>query len=71
MTPGRSAPAIYETPSPLSDTPGEDDEVMTRAPADDAPVEPAQSLGDPELHPDPAITDPGAEAPIAEGGEQA
>ena len=41
------------------------------APADDAPVEPAQSLGDPELHPDPAITDPGAEAPIAEGGEQA
>ena len=41
------------------------------APADDAPVEPAQSLGDPELHPDPAITDPGAEAPVAEGGEQA
>ena len=41
------------------------------APADDAPVEPAQSLGDPELHPDPAITDPDAEAPIAEGGEQA
>ena len=41
------------------------------APADDAPVEPAQSLGDPELHPDPAITDPGADAPIAEGGEQA
>ena len=40
-------------------------------PADDAPVEPAQSLGDPDLHPDPAITDPDAEAPIAEGGEQA
>ena len=40
-------------------------------PADDAPVEPAQSLGDPELHPDPAITDPDADAPVAEGGEQA
>ena len=40
-------------------------------PADDAPVEPAQSLGDPDLHPDPAITDPDAEAPVAEGGEQA
>lgn len=41
------------------------------APADDAPVEPAQSLGDPDLHPDPAITDPDADAPVAEGGEQA
>ena len=40
-------------------------------PADDAPVEPAQSLGDPDLHPDPAITDPDADAPVAEGGEQA
>ena len=41
------------------------------APADAAPVEPAQSLGDPDLHPDPAITDPDADAPVAEGGEQA
>lgn len=41
------------------------------APADDAPVEPTQSLGDPDLHPDPAITDPDADAPVAEGGEQA
>lgn len=40
-------------------------------PADDQPVEPAQSLGDPDLHPDPAITDPDADAPVAEGGEQA
>ena len=39
-------------------------------PADDQPVEPAQSLGDPDLHPDPAITDPDADAPVAEGGEQ-
>lgn len=40
-------------------------------PADDQPVEPAQSLGDPDLHPDPAITDPDADAPVVEGGEQA
>ena len=30
-----------------------------------------KSLGDPDLHPDPAITDPDADAPVAEGGEQA
>ena len=40
-------------------------------PANDQPAEPAHSLGDPDLHPDPAITDPDADAPVAEGGEQA
>lgn len=40
-------------------------------PADNQPAEPAHSLGDPDLHPDPAITDPDADAPVAEGGEQA
>ena len=30
-------------------------------PADNQPAEPAHSLGDPDLHPDPAITDPDAD----------
>ena len=37
MTPGRSAPAMYEMPSLFSEMPGLDEEVMTRAPAAAAP----------------------------------
>ena len=37
MTPGKSEPAMYEIPSPLSEIPGLDEDVIARAPADAAP----------------------------------
>ena len=37
MTPGRSAPAMYEMPSLFSEIPGDEEDVITRAPAAEAP----------------------------------